>query len=334
MLCLTLCILMMAGCTLSPSSVSSESSSPESSGEVKKLTPYRIGFCQFGESPSLNCVRETFLSRLDEWGYGEERLEIDYQNARGDEEEAERICEKFVTDEVDLIVASSAPAAKAAYSAAQGTQIKVVFAAVSDPAGSLGLKNLKEPEGNMTGVASPFPAEKLLEIALQIDPDLKKLGLLYSGEQDSLGVVEQVKAFCKGKEIEVVEKAVPSKEDLEKEARELCKSCGAIFTGADEGLDTAALLPMVQEAGIPWYTGVSPLVREGAFASVSADYEEIGRFAADMAVELMAGKQVKEVPVKTLDATGIYLNQSVQKTLGLSIPADTAKKAVIFEQEE
>ncbi len=334
MLCLALCILMMAGCTLSPSSASSESSFPESSGEPGKLTPYRIGFCQFSESVSLNSVKEAFLGRMDEWGYGEERIQIDYQNAQGDEKEAQKICEKFVADKADLIVASSAPAAKAAVKATKGTQIKVVFAAVNDPASSLGIQNLKEPEGNVTGVASAFPADQLLELSLQIDPDLKKLGLLYSGEADSLGVVEQVKAFCKEKKIEVVEKAVPPGGDLSKEAKELCEATKALFTGADEGLDASVLQQVVWKAKIPWYTGASPLVREGAFASVSADYEEMGRFAADMAVELMAGKQVKEVPVRILDAAQVYLNQSVQKELGLSIPAQVAKKAVILENEE
>ena len=36
------------------------------------------------EHPSLDTIREALMSRLEEWGYDETKVVIDYQNAGGE----------------------------------------------------------------------------------------------------------------------------------------------------------------------------------------------------------------------------------------------------------
>ena len=64
------------------------------------------------------------MSRLEEWSYDASKVEIDYQNAQGDSAKLEEICQGFVEDGVDMIVAVSTPAAQAAVKAAQGTEVQ------------------------------------------------------------------------------------------------------------------------------------------------------------------------------------------------------------------
>ena len=49
------------------------------------------------------------MSRLEEWSYDASKVEIDYQNAQGDSAKLEEICQGFVEDGVDMIVAVSHP---------------------------------------------------------------------------------------------------------------------------------------------------------------------------------------------------------------------------------
>ena len=66
--------------------------------------------------------------------------------------------------------------------AAQGTDVTVIFAAVSDPQEDLGITNPETPSGNVTGVSSQTDVTKTVDLAKQATPAIQTLGLLHSGE--------------------------------------------------------------------------------------------------------------------------------------------------------
>ena len=127
---------------------------------------YQIGLVQYQEQTTLNALREAFMSRLEEWGCDETQVEIEYQNAGGDPAKAQEICQGFVEDQVDMIVAISTPAAQAAVSAAEGTDVTVMFTGVANEA-ALGLD--QSQEAKVTGVVSPTPVNSLVDLARQAD---------------------------------------------------------------------------------------------------------------------------------------------------------------------
>ena len=103
LLCLALGAGVLAGC----SHQEEPSPTPSPSPEVSQVAePYKIGLVQYREHGELDSLREAFMSRLEEWGCDEDRVEIDYQNAGGDPVKAEEICDTFVKGGVDMIVAS------------------------------------------------------------------------------------------------------------------------------------------------------------------------------------------------------------------------------------
>lgn len=72
----------------------------------------KIGIVQIVEHPSLNSIRETIIKRLEEKGFKNGvNITIDYENAQGDQSNLETICEKFVNDKYDLILAIATPSA-------------------------------------------------------------------------------------------------------------------------------------------------------------------------------------------------------------------------------
>ena len=201
LLCLALAALPLAGCSTEEEPSSLPSSSLVESSQVQEET-YTIGLVQYKETAALDRLREAFMSRLEEWGCGEEMVKIDYQNAGGDASKAVEICDGFVEDGVDMLVAIATPAAQAAISAAADSDVTVVFAGVSDVE-TLGLEEGAAPSEKITGAVSPTPVESLIDLALQADPDLASLGLLYDpAEANSLADVERAKdcgGSCRGR---------------------------------------------------------------------------------------------------------------------------------------
>lgn len=325
---------LFAGCGNDDDNSSLTSAPVVSETESTASGTYKIGLIQYVEHPSLDTIREAFMSRLEEWGYDETKVSVDYQNAGGDNANINSICQKFVGDKVDMIVAIATPAAQVAVSATEGTDIKVLFAAVNNPQADLGITTPDAPEGNVTGTSDQIPVKSTIDLALQVNPNLKTFGLLYnSGESNSVASAEEAKAYCAEKEIEVVEGTVSNTSEIQQVATDLCTKADAIFTSTDNSV--AASLPIVAEATktakVPFYVGADSMVQDGALCAIGIDYTELGARNADMAVELMEGKSVKEVPVVFFDTYQTYINQTTMDALEIEFPAETLQNAVFFE---
>ena len=86
-------------------------------GESSKQTEnkaVKLGIIQIAEHPALDAARKGFLDTLAKNGYEEgKNLEVDYQNAQGDQATLQSIASKFVQDKKDLILAIATPSAMA-----------------------------------------------------------------------------------------------------------------------------------------------------------------------------------------------------------------------------
>lgn len=326
-----LCAVFFTACgdTGNGSSVVSETVSASKPENVV----YKIGLIQYVEHPSLDTIREAFMNRLEEWGYDETKVSIDYQNAAGDNANVNTICQKFVGDEVDLIVAIATPAAQVAVSSTEGTDIKVLFAAVSNPAEDLNIKNLDAPEGNITGTSDKIPVSSTVDLALQVNPELKTFGLLYnSGESNSVANAKEAREYCESKGIAVVEGTVSNVSEIQQVATNLCTQVDAIFTSTDNSVASSisVVVEATRQSKTPFYVGADSMVQDGAFAAIGIDYTELGARNADMAVELIEGKEVKDVPVVIFSEYQTYVNQETYDALGVALPAEVEEKAVFF----
>ena len=100
-----------------------------------------VGFLVAG-SPSSHGA---FVQRLSELGWIEGRtILIEYRWAEGSRERASEIAAEFARLQVDLIVTSGVPSARAAKQAT--SSIPIVFAVVSDPVGAGLIASLARPE--------------------------------------------------------------------------------------------------------------------------------------------------------------------------------------------
>ncbi len=339
--CALLALLMIAGILAGCSKQKEEEtpSEPEASyAPVNEAAgPYHIGLVQYMEYAPLDEAREAFVNRLDEWGYDDGKVEINYQNAGGNSDKAAEICQKMVKDKVDVIVAISTPAAKAAAKAAEGSQVKVVFLLANDPQGELGVENLEQPQGNVTGVVDLVTAQAALDLAAQVNPQLASVGLLYDpGCTFGTAYVQAFKKVCEERNIAVSEGQAANSGEAAAQMAELCKSVDAVFSPVDSTISTAAAdtAKAAQEGHKPWYSCTEDVVRQGALAGISVDYAEAGNKAADMTVQLAAGRPVRELPVYTFSSGRVNVNQAVMSLLDVHLPEEVLETANYCEPKQ
>ena len=99
-------------------------------GTVNEKEEIKVGFIQLVDMADATQMRESFQARLDEEGYGD-KIVADYQDAAGDVNTMASALQKFVDNEVDLIVPMLTPPTQAAVSMDSG--IPIIFMSVVDP---------------------------------------------------------------------------------------------------------------------------------------------------------------------------------------------------------
>lgn len=291
-----------------------------------------IGIVQIVEHPSLNTIRESFIQELAQEGYKDgDNVVIDYQNAQNDQTNLKTICQKFANKKYDLIVAIATPSAQAAVG--ETKDIPIVFSACTDPVGSGLVSNMEKPGKNVTGTSDAVSAEKIMELAKRITPNIKTVGALYnSSETNSVSVVNNLKQYAGKNGLKVVEATVTNSSEVQQAVNSLVGKVDAIFSPIDNTV--ASAMPVVAQvankAKIPVYVGADSMVKDGGLATYGVNYPVLGQETAKMAVEILKGKKAGDIPVMSMKNLDIYVNKDTAKAIGITIPDDVLKEAKVF----
>lgn len=319
-------ILSFGGCaqgetaSQEPSASGSASQAEAAQDGAKKVT---VGLIQLMEHPSLDEIRTAIEARIQEKAgeYGLE-VEIQYQNAQNDTSTINTICQQFVANKVDVIVAIATPAAQGAAAAAQNTGIPIIFSAVTDPAAAGLVENLEAPEGNITGTSDAIPVEKIFALAEELTPNVKSFGLIYStSEVNSLSVIEDTKAYLDSKGIPYVDGAVTNSGEVQTSARNLLEKCDAVFAPIDNTVAGAMgiLADEAIQAGKPVYVAADSMVADGGFATVGVNYTNLGSQTGDMVLKILSGTPVSQVPVEVLRDNAVTVNPDTAAAIGVDV---------------
>ncbi|HHW48144.1 MAG TPA: ABC transporter substrate-binding protein [Clostridiaceae bacterium] len=307
-----------------------ENASDNNSGEKKK-----IGIVQIIEHPSLNTIRESFIEELEKKGFKDgENITIDYQNAQNDQTNLKAICQRFSSNNYDLIVAIATPSAQAA--AGETDEIPVLFSACTDPISAGLVDSLEKPGKNVTGTSDRVSSEKIMELAVRITPDIKKIGALYnSSEINSISMINDLKEYAQKNGMTVVEATVANTAEVQQAVQSLVGKVDAIFSPIDNTV--ASAMPVVAEvankARIPVYVGADSMVEDGGLATYGINYISLGQETAHMAAEILNGKNPGDIPVRTMSDLQIYINKATADAIGVTIPEDVMKEAVrVFDK--
>ncbi len=282
-----------------------------------------VGVIQYMSHPSLdNCYMgvETALRKT----FGD-KINIDRQigSANSADSDCASYADNMVAKNYDLIIPIATPAATSAFAATEGTDIPVVFCAVSDPVAVKLVESLEAPGYNCTGTSDVLDLEAQLDLIQSIQPDVKKIGILYtSSEANSITNLTNFKAIADKRGLIVDAVGVQGPSDIPAAATALVERVDCLNNFTDNNVVNS--LPVVLDAAnavsIPVYGSEEEQVKNGCLASVSIDYVALGRVTGEMAIEVLNGKDASTIAVRTIsEATPIY-NEEAATKLGLDIP--------------
>ncbi|HFI0157582.1 TPA: ABC transporter substrate binding protein [Streptococcus suis] len=298
-----------------------------SSGSEEKSTEgaVKVGVLQYMEHESLTAAREGFVAELADNGYKEgDKLVLDYQNAQGDQANLQTISEQLI-DGNDLVLAIATPAAQSL--ATVSTETPILFTAVTDPISADLVESLEKPGGLFTGTSDQAPIDKQVELLGQAVPDAKTVGILYTtSERNSEVQVEQAEKLLKEAGYKVVLKGITSSNEVQDATTSLMKDVDAVFVPTDNTV--AATMSMIGELSaehkVPVIGGSTDMVDQGGLLTYGTNYEALGRQTAKMAIKIIEGEKVTEVPVEYPEAVNLHVNEEMAQKLGI----DTSKLSV------
>ena len=306
-LILTASLLAGCGASSAPATAAAEIQTPEAHS-------YSVAIVQQLDHSSLDEIRTAVAAELqakaDAAGI---QLTISEYNGQNDPSMLGQIGAQVMGDKVDMIIPIATLAAQTMVTAAEGTDTSIVYAAISDPV-SAGLTGIANVTGTSDALNTPF----ILDMMLAANPDIKTVGLLYSNsEANSTMPIAEAKQYLESKQIDYIEKTGNTTDEIVTAATSLVGRVDAVFTPTDNVVMAAetAVAEILNEAGIPHYTGADSFVQSGAFTTCGVNYTELGTYTADMAFDILTGGAVPEYHV--MDGGIITVNTDTAKVLGL-----------------
>ena len=329
-------LTMWAGCkasgtaeTAAPTAAPTSSTAAETSADTTPaVQEFNVAIVQQLDHASLDEIRTAIVAQLQ--ALAEEKgvkVNIQEFNGQNDATVLNQIGAQVVGDGVDLIIPIATLAAQCMVTAADGTDIPIVYAAISDPeaAGLTGLDNV-------TGTSDALNTAFILDMMLAANPDIKTVGLLYSNsEANSTTPIAEAKAYLKEKQIDFVEKTGNTSGEIVEAAASMVGRVDAVFTPTDNVVMAAevTVAETLNEAGIPHYTGADSFVAAGAFATCGVNYTELGTYTADMAMDILLGGAVPEFHV--MDGGIITVNTETAAILGIDYSVFSSMANTVVE---
>ena len=321
-LSLTAC---MGGTANSSSAASSGAESSSGSAAASSGTDgvYNIGICQQMQHVSLDEATQGFEDALTEL-LGEGNVEFDYQNAGGEQANCTSIVSKFVTDNVDLIMANATTAVQCAKEAT--TEIPVIGTSVTDYVSTGIVDSAENPGSNVTGYSDLSDANNHVELIQQLLPEAKTVAILYStGEENSRIQAESAAAAFEAAGLTAESYTANDSNDISSVVTEACTQADVIYVPTDNLM--AANMELVKNVAlnqkVPVVSCFTADENDGALLSISISYYTMGYLAGEMAYEILVnGADPASMPigVMSVEDMDITINQSVADELGITIP--------------
>ena len=287
---------------------------------------YKIGVTQFMTHPSLDLVKKGFEKAFEEAGI---KADFDEKNANGEVTTANLIASNYKADKKDLVFGIATPSAQAL--ANNITDIPVLFSAVTDPAVAKILNK------NVTGTSDKLEnVGEQLDILLKLKPGVKKIGVLYNtSEQNSIVQVEEIKKQAQAKHLEVVVQGVTNFGELAQATKNLVASTDALYLPTDN-LVVSSISLIASEAinaKKPVVSSENSSVELGALFTMGLDYYELGKRTGEMAIEILKGKPVSDIPFETSKKMKLYVNEDTAKALGIDVKNPALANAEIIKKK-
>ena len=292
---------------------------------------YHIGITQLMTNPGIDAIRDGFLDEMSKLGYVEgENIRYTMRNSQGDNSIAQSIAKGFVNARCDMIFAITTPTTQVCAQEIKGTNIPLVFGAVTDPVAAGLVNSLERPGGNITGTSDRWPTAAQFDLLLQLCPNVRRIGVVYNpGETNSDDNMREVEKVCEDKNLQLIKVSVSNTNEVLAAAQSLVGRIDAFYVSADNTVITAmdAVVRISERHRIPLLPGVSSNVEQGGFGTLGPNYFDVGVEAARIADRIIRGERAGDIPVATAKNFEYFFNLKSAEATSVNIPDSLLNKA-------
>lgn len=315
-------VLVLGALAASLVACSGDKKAEKEDGKIK------IGAIQYIEHVSLDNALKGFEDRLKEEGI---EAEVEVENLQGDQALTTTAPKKFEGEDYKLVYAISTPAAQGAKTALPNKNI--IYSAVTDPV-EAGLIEAPDKITNITGVNDAVSAKDQIESFLKIYPDIKTIGTIFStNEANSKVQVEALKKACGELGLKLETVGINNINDIGQALSTLTGKIDAYYALTDNTVASAG--PIVAEHllkdKVPSISAEEGQVSKGLLMSEGVDYYEHGRQAADLAIKILKGEDIKNIHAEDNKTSKKKVNGKTAEALGLDLNNESLKDAEILK---
>ena len=321
LLCVAAMIFALAACGGSQAPAATQAPAAEAPAEEAQV--FNVGICQLVQHPALDAATQGFKDALTE-KLGD-AVTFNEQNASGDAATCSVICNQFVSDEVDLIMANATAALQAAASATN--VIPILGTSITDYGTALGIEGFTGVSGtNISGTSDLAPLDGQAQMLSELFPDAKTVGLVYcSGEPNSKFQVETIAPMLTELGYTVTEYTFADSNDVANVTASACAECDVLYIPTDntaasctEAINNVALVEKT-----PIVVGEEGICKGCGVATLSISYYDIGYETGLMAAEILTeGADISTMEVRYAPQFTKEYNVSICETLGITVPED------------
>ena len=294
-----------------------------------------IGLLQMVDAPPPNLTREGFEAALADAGYRDgSTVTFIQKDAAGELPNTTLVMKQFLGDQVDMVLAVGTPPLQAAMKVLPES-VPVIFCYCSNPWGA----GAGTPPGgvgqhrpNVVGTIGTNPVGRELDLARQVNPALKTVGLIYNpGEPNSeyeAGILQK-EADQRG--IQLEKQAVANSGEVLQAAQALAQQKVEAFVKIGDYATIQAFNSICKvglENKIPVYSVDPPDIElAGCLGVIGWNYRDDGYAAGKLAVRVLKGESPATMPFEPLTKTDLLVSQATAKAIGVTLPQDLLKQA-------
>ena len=273
-----------------------------------------------------------FRQSLGELGYVEgQSATFQERFADGHPERMPALAAELVRQEVDVIVAASPPAIRAAREATQ--KIPIVMITGDDPVQSGFVASLARPGGNITGVTLLLVDlfAKNMELLKQLLPGLRRVAFLWDPTMpttpEDLSKVEAA-ARTLGLNLQVVAARGMTHYDGAFAAMAKEHAEALVVAGSPTFIqDRRKIIRLAATHRLPAAYGLREDAEAGGLISYGPRQDDSVRLAARYVDKILKGAQPADLPVEQPTKFELVINLNTAKALGLTIPSSILARA-------
>jgi ABC-type uncharacterized transport system substrate-binding protein len=289
---------------------------------------YRIGFLLPRDATSHSGAVAQFLIGLNRLGYEEgQNIIIEYRYAEGKFERFTEFTRELLADGVQVIVAASSRAARAAQEVSKS--IPIVLTDSADPVRTGLVASLARPGGNITG--STFMSRELsakrLELLTEIVPGASRISVLSSPTAFDFEDLEAVAASHK---INLEWVRVAGADDFQRAfmIMNTNRSDGfVLITNPLLSSHRVIISTLATNYRLPGMYTHKRYVEAGGLMSYGADHGELYQRAAYFVDRILKGTKPADLPVERPMRAEFAVNLKAANEIGFTFPPEVLQRA-------